>query len=49
MLLGVVIQPRIGGEGVETVPPYKWLFKDVLLWETPNKTGEEASGAAFLH
>lgn len=41
MLLGVVIQPRIGGEGVETIPPYKWLFKDVLLWKHQTKLGKK--------
>lgn len=41
MLLGVVIQPRIGGEGVETIPPYKSLFKDVLLWKHQAKLGKK--------
>lgn len=41
MVLGVVIQPRTGGEGVETIPQYKWLLKDVLLWKHQTKLGKK--------
>lgn len=46
MVLGGVIQPRIGGKGVEAISPYKWLFKNMqLTLKTANKTWgcEEAS------